>query len=46
MLTYKEDPIEELAEIWLSMGCDYMSKYQGFIAQLVSSYVVLISLIL
>ena len=40
MLTYKEDPIEELVKIGLSMGCDYMLKYQGLIVQFVSSFVI------
>ena len=39
MLTYKEEPTEEMIDIGLSMGCEYMLKYQGLIEQFVSSYV-------
>jgi hypothetical protein len=38
VLTYKEEPAEELIDIVLSMGCEYMFKYQGLIEQFVSSY--------
>ena len=40
MLRYKENSTEELAKIGLSVGCDYMLKYQGLIIQFVNSYVV------
>jgi hypothetical protein len=39
VITYKEKPIEELVDIGLSMGCEYMLKSQGLIEQFVSSYV-------
>jgi hypothetical protein len=31
VLTYKEEPTEDLVKIGLSMGFDYMLKYQGLI---------------
>ena len=33
MLTYKQDPFEELTNIWLSMGFKYKMEYQWLIKQ-------------
>jgi hypothetical protein len=40
MLAYKEELTEQLINIGLTKGCEYMLKYQGLIEQFASSYVV------
>jgi hypothetical protein len=40
VLKYKDAPTDELIDIGLSMGCEYMLKYHGLIEQFVNIYVV------
>ena len=40
LISFSLNPIDELIDIGLSMGCEYMLKYEDLIEQLVSSYVV------
>ena len=39
-IIFLENPIDELIDIGLSMGCEYMLKSEDLIEQLVSSYVI------
>jgi len=40
VLTYKEESSEELVDIGLNMGCEYMMAHQKLIVAFVSIYVV------
>jgi len=39
---YKEEPLEELIDIGLNKGCEYMLAYQKLIVEFLSIYVVLL----
>jgi len=42
VLTYKEEPLEELIDIGVNNGCEYMLANQKLIVEFISIYAVLI----